>query len=87
MTSKSKISKNPGLTDRGMATGVKKNGLWDYGMAFDVQVQNVLEKKTSLTNCGVATGVKRPGLTHRGVATRVTNFRMATGGLIGSNNF
>ncbi len=29
-----------------MATGVKKPGLWDRGMAFDVQVQDGLEKKT-----------------------------------------
>ncbi len=30
-----------------MATGIKKQpGLWDRGMAFDVRVQNVLEKKT-----------------------------------------
>ncbi len=50
-----------------MATGVKKNGLWDCGMAFDIRVQNVLEKKTVLTDRGVTTGV--------------TKFCMASGGL------
>ncbi len=50
-------------------------------MAFDIRVQNVLEKKPGLTDCGVATGVKKPGLTDRGVATGVTKFRMAYGGL------
>ncbi len=50
-----------------MATGVKKTGLWDRGMAFDIRVQNVLEKKT--------------GLIERGVATGVTKFRMASGRL------
>ncbi len=43
-----------------MATGIKKKrGLWDRGMAFDVRVQNVLEKNPGLTDCGVATGVKK----------------------------
>ncbi len=43
-----------------MATGVKKNpGLWDCGMAFDIQVQNVLEKNPGLPDCGVATGVTK----------------------------
>ncbi len=71
-----------------MATGVKKKpGLWDRGMAFDVRVQNVLEKKNSLTDRGVATLVKKKntGLTNRGVATGVTKFRMASGGLIYSS--
>ncbi len=36
-------------------------------MAFDVRVRNVLEKK--------------PGLTDQGVATGVTKFCMASGGL------
>ncbi len=44
-----------------MATDVKKPGLWDRGMAFDVRAQNVLgKKKTGLTDCGVVTGVKKP---------------------------
>ncbi len=38
---------------------LKKPGLWDHGMAFDVRVQNVLEKKPGLTDCGVSTGVKK----------------------------
>ncbi len=47
-------------------------------MAFDVRVQNVLEKKTGMTDCGV---VKKPGLTARVVATGVTKFHIASGGL------
>ncbi len=35
----------------------KKPGLWDRGMAIDVRVQNVLEKKNRLTDCGMVTGV------------------------------
>ncbi len=50
-------------------------------MAFDVRVQNELEKKPGLIDCGVATGVKKPGLTDRGVVTGVTKFRMASGRL------
>ncbi len=61
---------------------LKKPGLWDCGMAFDIRVQNVLEKKTDPTDHGVATGVKKPGLTDGGVATGVTKFRMASGGLL-----
>ncbi len=38
---------------------LKKPGQWDCGMAFDIRVQNVLEKKPSLTDRGVATGVKK----------------------------
>ncbi len=49
----------------------KKPSLWDRDMAFDVWVQNVLEKKT--------------GLKDRGVATGVTKFRMASGGLNKNN--
>ncbi len=49
-------------------------------MAFDVRVQNVLEKNTWSDNPW-CTGVKNPGLTDRGVATEVTKFRMASGGL------
>ncbi len=49
-------------------------------MAFDVRVQNGLEKKPGLT-----TGVKKPGLTDLGVATGVTKFHIASGGL--SNHF
>ncbi len=66
---------------------LKKTGLWDRGMAFDVRVQNVLEKKTNrkkkpgLTDRGVATGVKKTRLTDRGVATEVIKFRMASSGL------
>ncbi len=40
-----------------MATGVKKYPV--CGMAFDVRVQNVLEKKASPTDRGVASGVKK----------------------------
>ncbi len=47
---------------------LKKPGLWDHGMAFDIRVQNVLEKK--------------PGLTDQGVATGVTKFCKASGRLI-----
>ncbi len=51
-------------------------------MVFDVQVQNVLQKKKNgPADPGVGTGVKKPGLTDRGVATGVTKFRMASGGL------
>ncbi len=50
-------------------------------MAFDVRVQNVLEKKPGLIERSVATGVKKPGLIDRGVATGVTKFRMASGRL------
>ncbi len=38
---------------------LKKPGLWDRGMAFDVREQNVFEKKPGLTDSGVATGVKK----------------------------
>ncbi len=41
-----------------MATGIKKTGLWDGGMAFDIWMQNGL-KKPGLTDCCVATGVKK----------------------------
>ncbi len=68
-----------------MATGVKKTVLRDRDMAFDVRVQNELEKKLGLTDRGVATGVKKPGLTDRGVATGVTKFRMASGGIVFSD--
>ncbi len=52
-------------------------------MAFDIWMQNVLEKKKPvLTDHGVATGVKNPGLTDQGVATGVTKFHMASGGII-----
>ncbi len=55
------IKKKNGLTDRGMATGLKKKPiLWHRGiMAFDIRGQNVL-KKTGQTDRGVATGVKKP---------------------------
>ncbi len=50
-------------------------------MAFDIRVQNLLEKKNGLTDHGVATGVKKPSLTDQGMATGVTKFRMGSGGL------
>ncbi len=40
-----------------MATSVKKTGLWDPGMAFDVWEQNV--QKNDPTDRGVAIGVKK----------------------------
>ncbi len=65
-----------------MATGVKKPGLWDRGISFDVRVQNVLEKETPVWQTEVCQlGLKKPGQTDQGVATRVTKFRMAYGGL------
>ncbi len=50
-------------------------------MAFDVRVQNVLEKKPQSDSLWCGHWVKKPGLTDRGVATGVTKFRMASGGL------
>ncbi len=64
-----------------MVTGAKKTGLWDRGMAFDIRVQNVLEKKNPVWQTVVwPLGLKKPGLTDRGVATGITKFRMASGG-------
>ncbi len=65
-----------------MATGVKKTGLWDRGMAFDIPVQNVLEKNPLGWQTVVwPLGWKNLGLTDQGVTTGVTKFRMASGGL------
>ncbi len=41
-------------------------------MAFDVRVQNVLEKKPVWQTVVWPLGLKKPGLTDRGVATEVT---------------
>ncbi len=88
LTSKFKIwKKKNGLTDRGMATGVKKTqsvkqwyGLWHSGA-------KCVSKKTSVWQTVVwPLGLKKPGLTDRGVATEVTKFRMASGGLKGFMN-
>ncbi len=61
---------------------LKKPGLWDHGMAFDVRVQNVLKKNPVWQTVVWPLGLKRPGLTDRGVATGVTKFRIASGGLM-----
>ncbi len=60
---------------------LKKPGLWDHGIAFDVRVQNVLEKTLAWQTVVWPLGLKNPGLTDQGVATVVTKFRMASGGL------
>ncbi len=51
-------------------------------MASDVRMQNVLEKKNLVWQTMVwSLGLKKPGLTDQGVATGVTEFCMASGGL------
>ncbi len=60
---------------------LKKPGLWDHGMASDVRVQNVLEKKNPVWQTVMwPLELKNHGLTDRGVATGVNKFRMASGG-------
>ncbi len=66
---------------------LKKPGLWDHGMAFDVRVQNVLEKKTVWQTVVWPLGSKKPGLTDWGVATGITKFCIASDGLIKSFRF
>ncbi len=58
-----------------------KPGLWDRGIAFEVQVQNVLAKTPVWQTVVWPLGLTNPVLTARGVATGVTKFRMASGGL------
>ncbi len=62
-----------------MVTGVKKPGLWDSGMDFDVRVQNVLEIKTWSDRLVWPLGLRKPCLTDQGVATGVTKFHTASG--------
>ncbi len=77
-----KYKKKTGLTDRGMATGVKKPrsvrpwyDLWHPGA-------KCVRKKTLVWQTVVwPLGLKNPGLTDWGVATGVTKFRMDSGGL------
>ncbi len=67
--------------------GLKRTGLWDRGIAFDVRVRNVFEKKPVLQTVVWPLGLKNLGLTDRGVATGVTKFRMASGGLSPPKSF
>ncbi len=60
---------------------LKKTGMWDRDMAFDIQVQNVLEKKSVWQTVVWPLELKKLGLTDRGVATGVTKFCMASGRL------
>ncbi len=50
-------------------------------MAFDIRVQNVLEKKPVWQTVVWPLRLKKTGQTGRGVATGVTKFHMASGGL------
>ncbi len=50
-------------------------------MAFDIRVQNVLEKKPGWKIVVWPLGLKKASVTDRGGATGVTEFRMASGGL------
>ncbi len=77
-----KKKKKKGLKDSGMAIGVKKTSLWDRGMASDVRMRTVIEKKTPVWQTVVwPLRLKEPGLSDRGVANGVAKFRMASGGL------
>ncbi len=71
LTSKSKISKKK-----------KKKGLTDCGMATGVEKTPVCETVVWPLTSGCKMCLKKPGLTDRGVATGVTEFCMASGGLI-----
>ncbi len=51
-------------------------------MGFDVRVPNVLEKTPVWQTVVWPQGLKKHGLTDRGVATEITKFRMASGGLM-----
>ncbi len=81
-----KYKNKTSLTDRGMATGLKKThsvrlwyGLWHSG------TKCVWKKSRSDRPwCGHC-GKKKPGLTDWGVATRVTKFHMASDGIIKLN--
>ncbi len=61
---------------------LKKPGLWNRGMAYDVRMRTVIEKKTPVWQTVVwPLGLKKTGLSDRGVANEVTKFCMASGGL------
>ncbi len=85
LTSQSKLSKKkPGLTDSGMATGVKKTrsvrpwyGLWHSDANWD-------RKNIPVWHTVVwPLRLQKPSLSERGVANGVTKFRMVSGGLKG----
>ncbi len=62
---------------------LKKPGLWDGGMASDVRMQIMIEKKTPVWQTVVwPLTSQKPSLSDRGVANGVAKFRMASGRLI-----